>query len=57
VVLGLAAFYLSGAADGLATRCGSSETAAWQALHLSIKNGLVLFGGTRGALINPELTF
>jgi len=47
LVLGFAAFYFWRSADGLATRCGSPETPALQALYLSIKNGLVLFGGTR----------
>ena len=52
LVLGFAAFYFSRAADSLATRCGSPETPAFQALYLSIKNGLVLFGGTRDTRIN-----
>jgi hypothetical protein len=52
LVLGFAAFYFSRAADDLATRCGSLETTTLQALYLSIKNGLVLFGGTRDARIN-----
>ena len=52
LVVGFAAFYFSRAADGLATRCGGPETPALQALYLSIKNGLVLFGGTRDARIN-----
>jgi len=50
LILAFAAFYFWRSADGLATRCGSS--AALQALYLSIKNGLVLFGGTRDARIN-----
>ena len=52
LVLAFAAFYFWRSADGLATRCGSPETPALQALYLSIKNGLVMFGGTRDARIN-----
>ena len=52
LVFGFAAFYFSRSADGLITRCGSLETAALQALYLSIKNGLVVFGGTRDARVN-----
>ena len=52
LVLGFAVFYFSRSLDGLATRCGSQETAAFQALYLSIKNGLVVFGGTRDARVN-----
>ena len=52
LVLGFAAFYLSRAADGLAARCGGPATPALEAVYLSIKNGLVLFGGTRDARIN-----
>jgi hypothetical protein len=51
LVLGFAAFYFWRSTDGLATRCGSLETPL-QALYLSIKNGLVLFGGTRDTRIN-----
>ena len=52
LVLGFAAFYFSSSPGGLAARCGSPLRAAWQALYLSIKNGLVVFGGTRDARIN-----
>ena len=52
LVLGFATFYFSRSPGALATRCGSPETAAFQALYLSIKNGFVLFGGTRDARIN-----
>jgi hypothetical protein len=48
LVVGFAAFYFSQAASGLATRCAGP----WQALYLSIKNGLVVFGGTRDARVN-----
>ena len=52
LVFAFAAFYFSRSTDSLATRCGSPETPALQALYLSIKNGLVVFGGTRDARIN-----
>lgn len=52
LVFGFGAFYFSCAEDGFAARCGGPETPALQALYLSIKNGLVVFGGTRDARIN-----
>jgi uncharacterized protein YjbI with pentapeptide repeats len=50
LVLGFAAFYFWRAGEGLAASCGGAPVL--QALYLSVKNGLVVFGGTRDARIN-----
>ncbi len=52
LILAFAAFYFWRAVDGIAARCANVDSPALQALYLSIKNALVLFGGTRDARVN-----
>jgi hypothetical protein len=47
-----AAFYWQRAAASVEARCGEAGSAAVQALYLSVKNALVIFGGTRDARVN-----
>jgi hypothetical protein len=47
-----AAFYWSRAFAGAETRCADGGGPFVQALYLSVKNGLVLFAGTRDARMN-----
>ena len=47
-----AAFYWNRAAAGLDARCAENDGPFVQALYLSVKNALVLFGGTRDARVN-----
>ena len=47
-----AAFYWQQVAAGVEARCTEAGGAAVQALFLSVKNALVIFGGTRDARVN-----
>jgi hypothetical protein len=47
-----ATFYWSRAFAGAEARCADGGGAFVQALYLSVKNGLVLFAGTRDARVN-----
>ncbi len=47
-----AAFYWQRAAAGVEARCEEAGGAVVQALFLSVKNALVIFGGTRDARVN-----
>ena len=47
-----AAFYGIGRLAGLDARCAENDGPLVQALYLSVKNALVLFGGTRDARVN-----
>ncbi len=51
-ILLFAAFYWQRAAAGVEARCEEAGGAAVQALFLSVKNALVIFGGTRDARVN-----
>ena len=51
-ILVFAAFYWQRAAAGVEARCAEAGGAAVQALFLSVKNALVIFGGTRDARVN-----
>ncbi len=51
-ILLFAAFYWQRAAAGAGLRCEEAGGAAVQALFLSVKNALVIFGGTRDARVN-----
>jgi hypothetical protein len=51
-ILVFAAFYGSRALAGAEARCADGGGAFVQALYLSVKNGLVLFAGTRDARVN-----
>ncbi len=51
-ILLFAAFYWQRAAAGVGARCEEAGGAAVQALFLSVKNALVIFGGTRDARVN-----
>ena len=51
-VIVFAAFYQSRAFAGAEARCAEGGGAFVQALYLSVKNGLVLFAGTRDARVN-----
>jgi hypothetical protein len=51
-ILAFAAFYWSRAVRGAEARCADGGGAFVQALYLSVKNGLVLFAGTRDARVN-----
>ena len=47
-----AAIYWQRAAEAIDVRCADNGGAVVQALYLSLKNALVLFGGTRDARVN-----
>jgi len=47
-----AAFYWQRAAAAIETRCAEAGGPLVQALYLSVKNALVIFGGTRDARVN-----
>ncbi len=51
-ILLFAAFYWQRAAAGVEARCAEAGGAMVQALFLSVKNALVIFGGTRDARVN-----
>jgi hypothetical protein len=51
-ILLFAAFYWQRAVAGAGPRCEEAGGAALQALFLSVKNALVIFGGTRDARVN-----
>ena len=51
-ILLFAAFYRQRAAAGVEARCAEAGGAMVQALFLSVKNALVIFGGTRDARVN-----
>jgi hypothetical protein len=51
-ILVFAAFYWGRAAAEAEARCADGGGAFVQALYLSVKNGLVLFAGTRDARVN-----
>ena len=51
-ILLFAAFYWQRAAAGVEARCEEAGGAMVQALFLSVKNALVIFGGTRDARVN-----
>ncbi len=51
-ILVFAAFYWQRAAVGAGAHCEEAGGAAVQALFLSVKNALVIFGGTRDARVN-----
>lgn len=51
-IAAFAAFYWQRAAVGIETRCVEAGGAGLQALYLSVKNALVVFGGTRDARVN-----
>ena len=51
-IVAFAAFYWSRAFAGAEVRCADGGGAFVQALYLSLKNGLVLFAGTRDARVN-----
>jgi len=51
-ILVFAAFYWQRAAADVETRCAEAGGPLVQALYLSVKNALVIFGGTRDARVN-----
>jgi len=51
-IVAFAAFYWWRAAAGIETRCAEAGGPIVQALYLSVKNALVIFGGTRDARVN-----
>src|SRR5262249_48429979 len=51
-ILAFATFYWYHAAAGIEARCAESDHPILQAVYLSVKNALVIFGGTRDARVN-----
>ncbi len=52
LILVFAVFYRWQAADEAVKKCAATDSPIVQALYLSLKNALVLFGGTRDARVN-----